>query len=98
MASYDAYKAEEQRQATIMAKAAKRAMDEAAKEFELPMLNAFLGAMVGLEIEALSAIEDGKMRRSMIVAMDKQRRIGLREALSKQREFAQVAQLGGRDA
>jgi hypothetical protein len=97
---YAKYKAEEQRQATALAKAMKNAADECAKTFDsVPMLNAFAGALVGLEIELLLSIEDGRARKNLLNSMDQALDKGIIDGLrNPNRTFAKTAILGGKDA
>ncbi len=94
--AYEDYKREEQRQATIMAEAMKAAMDECAKGFETPMLNACAGALLGLEIELLASIKDGRSRKALMKTMEAQLRNGVREAVSKPSRFhVETVVIGG---
>tara|TARA_R110002110_G_scaffold37601_1_gene124010 strand:- start:6404 stop:6697 length:294 start_codon:yes stop_codon:yes gene_type:complete len=95
--AYEDYKAEEQRQATALANAMKLAMDESAKGFETPMLNACAGALVGLQIELLASIGDGRARKAMQTTMERELKRGLIEAVrNPNRAISQVMVLGGK--
>ena len=96
---YAAYKAEEQRQATLFANEMKNALDAAALKIDGPaMLNAGIGACVGLLIEQLGAIGDGRIRKQMHDTICAELRKGMIEVARNPRKHSQVAILGGKDA
>jgi hypothetical protein len=96
---YAAYKAEEQRQANIFAQEMKNALDAAALNMEgSAMLNAGIGACVGLLIEQLGAIGDGRIRKQMYETVCAELRKGMIEVARNPRKPSQVAILGGGDA
>lgn len=76
-------KSEEIRQATILAAAIQKQIEEIGKQFETPILNAVAGALVGVEAGILATIADAKHRKALRRSMDLARPRALAEALSR---------------
>lgn len=70
--SESAYRVERDRQTQILGKAIDKAMLDASVDFEVPMLNAVIGALVGNLAESLSAIGDQRTRKQMRQLVDKE--------------------------
>lgn len=96
MADHQKYKDEQRRQTNIICEAMTDAMTNCHKQFEAPMINAVIGALVGIEVTILSSISDGRARKAMIETMEKERRIALRHALKKTKTMnIETVVLGG---
>lgn len=95
MSQLDSHKAEEARQAQIMANAINQAIMMAGDQFETPILNAVCGALVTNIAEVLASISDARHRKAMRKAMDHSLSIALADALTKQRKPAEVVVIGG---
>ncbi|WP_137136642.1 hypothetical protein [Rhizobium sp. FKY42] len=70
--SESTYRAERARQTEILHKAIETAMQEAAKQFETPMLNAAIGALLASLAESMAAIGDSRIRKQMRQTVDKE--------------------------
>lgn len=70
--SESAYRAERERQTEILHKAVDKAVQDAAGNFETPMLNAVIGALVANLAESIAAIGDHRTRKQMRQLVDKE--------------------------
>jgi len=77
-------KAEEQRQAQVLAEAIQTAIQQVASDFDPPMLNAVAGALVTVEAGVLAAC-DAAGRKALRKAMEASRPGALAEALTRTR-------------
>lgn len=91
----EAWKAEEQRQAQVMADAINKAIQETAKQFEAPIMNALAGALVTTEAAMLASIGDPSARKALRKVMDATRPRALAEAMTRNHGKAQIVTLGG---
>jgi hypothetical protein len=91
----EAYKAEEQRQAQIMADAINKAIQETAKQFDAPIMNALAGAIVTTEAAMLASIGDPAARKALRKVMDATRPRALAEAMTRDHGKVQIVTIGG---
>lgn len=91
----DAFKAEESRQAKIIADAINEAIMATGQTFETPIMNAVAGALVANEAAILASIEDPKHRKALRKAMEDARPRAFAEAMTRNHGKAQVITLGG---
>lgn len=91
----DAWKAEEQRQAQIMSEAINKAIQDTAKQFDAPIMNALAGAIVTVEASMLASIGDHKARKALRKVMDATRPRALAEAMTRNNGKVQIVTLGG---
>lgn len=74
-------KAEEQRQAQVIAEAIQAAIQATSSAFDPPMLNAVAGAIVTVEAAMLASIADTNGRKALRKAMEASRPGALADAL-----------------
>ena len=91
----ETYKAEESRQSQILADAINKAIQETAKQFDTPIMNALAGALVTTEAVMLASIGDPAARKALRKVMDATRPRALAEALTRDHGKAQIITIGG---
>ncbi|NOV15910.1 hypothetical protein E5S70_07395 [Ensifer adhaerens] len=77
------WKAEEARQAQILADAIDAAIQETGKTFDAPIMNAVCGALVSVQAAVLSSVADPRHRKELRNAMERALPRALAEALAK---------------
>lgn len=90
-----AWKAEEQRQVQILTDAINTAIQETAKQFDAPMMNALAGALITNEAAMLASVDNSAARKALRKAMDKMRPIALANAMARNHGKAQIITIGG---
>ncbi len=90
------WKAEEQRQATLLGEAINKAIMDTGKLFDTPILNAVAGALVGAEANILASVKDPHQRKELRKAMERARPAALAVAMAKTTRHVQTHIIGGR--
>jgi hypothetical protein len=90
-----AWKAEEARQAQILAEAIDAAIQGTSKQFEAPILNALCGALVTVQAAVLSSVADQHSRKELRKAMERALPRALAEAIAKGNGHCQTVVIGG---
>lgn len=90
-----AWKAEEARQAQILAQAIDAAIQETAKQFDAPIINALCGALVTVQAAVLSSVADSHNRKELRKAMERALPRALSEAIVKGNGHCQTVVIGG---
>ncbi len=93
--SLRAWKTEEARQAQILADAIDAAIQEAAKQFDAPIMNALCGALVTVQAAVLSSVADPHNRKELRKAMERALPRALAEAIAKGNGHCQTVVIGG---
>ena len=88
--SQSAYRAERARQTEILHAAIERTIQETGKQFEHPMLNAAIGALVASMAESLAAIGDHRLRKDMRKTVERDLSLRIAELLAVGRTSAAV--------
>ncbi|UFX01117.1 hypothetical protein SmedWSM1115_15115 [Sinorhizobium medicae WSM1115] len=89
-----AWKAEEARQAQILATAIDAAIQETAKQFEAPILNAVCGALVTIQAAVLSSVSDPHNRKELRKAMERALPRALAEQIARGNGHSQTIVIG----
>ncbi|WP_026618310.1 hypothetical protein M728_000345 [Ensifer sp. WSM1721] len=90
-----AWKAEEARQAQILADAIDAAIQETAKHFDAPIMNALCGALVTVQAAVLSSVADPHNRKELRKAMERALPRALAEAIARGNGHCQTVVIGG---
>lgn len=90
-----AWKAEEARQAQILAEAIDAAIHETSKGFETPILNALAGALVTVQAAMLSSVSDPHNRKELRKAMERALPRALADAITRGNGHCQMVVIGG---
>ncbi|MDX0601668.1 hypothetical protein GOD78_11685 [Sinorhizobium medicae] len=89
-----AWKAEEARQAQILATALDAAIQETAKQFDAPIMNALCGALITVQAAVLSSVADPHTRKELRKAMERALPRALAEAIAKGNGHCQTIVIG----
>ncbi|MDX1170214.1 hypothetical protein GOL87_25125 [Sinorhizobium medicae] len=89
-----AWKAEEERQAQILATAIDAAIQETAKQFDAPIMNALCGALVNVQAAVLSSVADPHNRKELRKAMERALPRALAEAIANGNGHCQTIVIG----
>ncbi|MBB4185858.1 hypothetical protein GGE07_002508 [Sinorhizobium terangae] len=89
-----AWKAEEARQAQILADAIDAAIQETAKQFDAPMINAVCGALVTVQAAVLSSVADTHHRKELRKAMERALPRALAEQIARGNGHCQTVVIG----
>ena len=84
------WKAEEQRQTTILYEAIDNCVNETSKKFEVPLLNALAGAAVAYSAFIIMNAPAGKPRKQLREMMDRALVRRLRDGVDNPRHHAQT--------
>lgn len=90
------WKAEEQRQTTILYKAISNCVDEISKQFEVPTMNALAGAIVAMTASALLSVPAGKPRKQLSEMMDRALARAMRGGADTPMHHAHAVNLDGK--
>ncbi|ASY56445.1 hypothetical protein [Sinorhizobium sp. CCBAU 05631] len=90
-----AWKAEEARQVQILADAIEAAIQETAKQFDAPMINALCGALVTVQAGILSSVADPHNRKELRKAMERALPRALADAIARGNGHCQTVVIGG---
>ena len=94
-----AVKEEYEKQAKAYYKAMSDALYSAAKQFETPISNSVMSALVQLMAERLAAVDDGRIRKQMKRELDQLRDKEIINLISRPDwKYSETAILGGHDA
>ena len=88
--SQSAYRAERARQTEILHRAIERTIQEIGPQFDHPMLNAVIGALVSNLAETLASIGDHRLRKDMRKTIDRELTRQIAELLAVGRPSAAV--------